>query len=66
MPNEINEADLKRDFEEFGRKMRYKWYFRSEIADDFSEIPGFRSKSTWKPPLDIQVFYLSSLENYFF
>ena len=30
--------------------MRCKWYFRDEPSNDFSEIPAFRPKSTWKPP----------------
>ena len=50
VPNMINEADLRRDFNEFGRKMRCKWYFRDEPSAEFSEIPTFRPKSTWKPP----------------
>ena len=29
-PNMINEADLRRDFNEFSRKMRCKLYFRDE------------------------------------
>ena len=29
-PSFINEADLRRDFNEFSRKMRCKWYFRNE------------------------------------
>ena len=30
-PSFINEADLQRDFYDFARKMRYKWYLRNEI-----------------------------------
>ena len=41
----INEADLKRDFADVSRKMRYKWYFKNDI-----EIPAFYNKSTWNPP----------------
>ena len=40
-PNMINEADLRRDFNEFSRKMRCKWYFRDEPSEEFSEIPAF-------------------------
>ena len=40
--NMINEADLRRDFNEFSRKTRCKWYFRDEPSKDFSEIPAFR------------------------
>ena len=49
-PNIINEEDLRRDFGEFSRKMRYKWYFRDEASPDFSEISTFRPKSNWKRP----------------
>ena len=49
-PNMINEEDLRRDFNEFSRKMRCKWYFRNEPSNEFSEIPAFRPKSNWKPP----------------
>ena len=45
-PNMINESDLRRDFNEFSRKMRCKWYFRDEPFEEFSEIPAFRPKST--------------------
>ena len=41
---------MRRDFNEFSRKMRCKWYFRDEPSEEFSEIPAFRPKSTWKPP----------------
>ena len=34
-PKLINEADLRRDFEDFSRKMRCRWYFRNEPSDDF-------------------------------
>ena len=30
-PSFINEADLQRDFDDFARKMRCKWYFRKEV-----------------------------------
>ena len=48
--NMTNEADLRRDFNDFSRKMRCKWYFRDELSEEFSEIPAFRPKFTWKPP----------------
>ena len=50
-PNQsfINEADLRRDFNEFGRKMRCKWYFRSKTQSS-KEIPTFHSKYTWNSP----------------
>ena len=51
-PTFINEADLRRDFAEFARKMQCKWFFRNEITQDFSEAPAFRVKSNWNPPKD--------------
>ena len=48
-PNLINEADLRRDFEDFSRKMRCRWHFRNEPSDDFSNVPAFRPKSQWNP-----------------
>ena len=45
----INEADFRQDFKEFSRKMRCKWYFSDGLSNDFSKIPSFRPKSTWKP-----------------
>ena len=50
-PNQsfINETDLRRDFNEFSRKMRCKWYFRNKTQSS-KEIPTFHSKSTWNPP----------------
>ena len=46
----INEPELKSDFEEFCRRMQIKWHFRNEPSENFSEIPSFRPKSSWKPP----------------
>ena len=51
-PNLINEENLRRDFDDFSRKVRCKWYFRNEISDNFSEVPAFKLKSLWKPPAD--------------
>ena len=67
-PNMINEADLRRDFNEFSRKMRCKWYFRDEPSEEFSEIPAFKPKSTWKPPAGdpcVELF-LSKMEHELF
>ena len=36
-PTRIHESDLKRDFNEFSRKMTCKWYFRNEPTENFSE-----------------------------
>ena len=51
-PNLINEENLRRDFDDFSRKVRRKWYFRNELSDNFSEAPAFKLKSLWKPPAD--------------
>ena len=44
-PSFINEADLVRDFDDFARKMRYKWYFRNESQYIPSEICTCKLKS---------------------
>ena len=67
-PTRINESDLKRDFNEFSRKMRCKWYFRNEPREDFLEKPVFNIKSNWSPPNGhpaLEIF-LSELENKIF
>ena len=46
----INEPELRRDFEDFARRMRLKWYFRNEPTYSFNERPSFTTKSSWKPP----------------
>ena len=64
-PTRINESDLKRDFNEFSRKMRCKWYFRNQPTENFSEKPAFHVKSNWNPPNGhpaLEIF-LSKLEN---
>ena len=64
-PNMINGVDLRRDLNDFIRKMRCKWYFRDKPSKDFSEIPAFRPKSTWKPPVGdpcVELF-LSKMEH---
>ena len=48
-PTFINKADLRRNFADFARKMRCKWFFRNEPAEKFSEIPAFKIKSNWSP-----------------
>ena len=49
-PTFINEADLRRDFADFARKMRFKWFFRNEPTEDFSEILAFRINANWSIP----------------
>ena len=61
----INEPELRKDFEEFSRRMRIKWHFRNEPSSEFSEVPAFSPKSTWKPPKghpNLEVF-LSKVES---
>ena len=41
----LNEPELRKDVEEFSRRMRCKWNFRNEPNINFSEIPAFRPKS---------------------
>ena len=41
----IKEADLRRDFVNFARKMWCKWVFCNKPMEDFSEIPAFRINS---------------------
>ena len=48
--NKINKPELKKDFEEFCRKMRIKSYFSNDISENFSEKPAVTPKSKWKPP----------------
>ena len=48
--------------------MRIKWYFRNEISENFSEVPAFSPKSSWKPPHghpNLEV-YLSQVDNELF
>ena len=61
-PKEIDRAELKRDLEKFGRRMRLKWHYRNE-DDDFSYSP-FRPKSTFHPKNESVAIecYLSCIE----
>ena len=48
--------------------MRLKWYFCNENTPNFSEVPAFRSKSSWNPPKvhpNIE-FFLSEVEKELF
>ena len=44
-PSFVNEADLPRDFDDFAKKMRCKWYFRNESQDVPSEVSTYKPKS---------------------
>ena len=39
--NKINQPELRKDFEEFCRRLRIKWYFRNDISENFTEKPAF-------------------------
>ena len=49
-PSSINEADSRRDFDDFARKMRSKSHFRNESQYIPSEVSTYKLKSTWNPP----------------
>ena len=63
-PSLINEADLQRDFDEFARKMRCKWYFRKESQYIASKVSTYMLKSTWNPlkGLSALELFLSKVE----
>ena len=46
----INKPELRKDFSEFCRRMRIKWYIQSEPTSQFSEVPCFKIKSSWRLP----------------
>ena len=48
----INEPEFRKDFSEFCWRMRNKWYFRNEPTPQFSEVPCFKTKSSWRLPND--------------
>ena len=59
--NITDEPELRKDFEEFYRRMRIKWYFRNDISHPFSEKPAFIPRSKWKSPkshLSLKVFLI--------
>ena len=44
-PEKINESELRKDFEEFCRRIRIKCHFRNDVTPQFSEILIFPPKS---------------------
>ena len=44
--NKIIKPKLRKDFEEFCKRMGLKWHFRSELTPYFKETPVFAPKST--------------------
>ena len=61
-PKGVDKSQIKNDLEQFGRRLRLKWFFRNE--EDTYEINPFKPKSTFNPrnvDTSIEV-YLSCLE----
>ena len=46
----INEPELRRDFEDFPRRMRIRCNSRDHPSEDFFDKPAFRPKYNWKSP----------------
>ena len=40
----INEPELRKDFEDFSRRMHVRWSFRDQPSEDFSNKPAFHPK----------------------
>ena len=62
-PKELDRSQLKQDLEEYGRRLRLRWFFREEESD--REIPGgFKVPSKFNPKnVDAAIeIYLSVLE----
>ena len=56
------------DFKEFCQCMRLKWYFRNELAPEFSDRAAFSPKLSWNPPTghpSLEMF-LSQIEHELF
>ena len=49
-PTEINETDLRADFNEFAIKMGRSWICLGRTTENFGEAPTSRVKSNWNPP----------------
>ena len=65
--NKINEPELRRDFENFCRQMRIKWFFRNEPTPSFTETPAFKTKSSWNPPKGhacLEVYLIKEKRNF--
>ena len=46
----MNKLELRQDFADFCRWMCTKWFFTNEPTPQFSRVPAFSPKSSWKPP----------------
>ena len=64
----IKEAELRRDFNEFSRKMSCKLYFRDEPSNDFSETPHQDLSLLGNPQQLIHMlnYFLSKMEHELF
>ena len=62
-PKELDYSQIKIDLENFGRRLRLKWWFKDE--EDFSEILVFRPRSKFNPRhKDVAIgVYLSKIED---
>ena len=49
-PTKISKTDIRADFNEFARKMRWKWFFHNKPAENFRDAPAFPVKSNWNQP----------------
>ena len=59
---------MQRDFDDFARRMKCKWYFRNESQDIPSEVSTYKLKSTWNPPkgsLALELFLSKVKEDIF-
>ena len=48
--NHINGPKLRKDLENFCRRMSIKWHFSNDVTLQFSEIHAFTTKSKWQSP----------------
>ena len=64
-PKELDKSQLKRDLEDFGRRLRLKWAFRDSEPGFGNTLNQFRPPSTYNPRnIDASIeVYLSKLED---
>ena len=63
-PEKINRWQLKNGLEKFGRNIRLRMHFVSEVTPNFSKSPSFRIPSNWIPYInDVYLeMYLTEIE----
>ena len=63
-PEKINRWQLKNGLEKFGRNIRLRMHFVSEVTPNFSKSPSFRIPSNWTPYInDVYLeMYLCEIE----